>query len=110
MPETVTINNNSSRCFDIFSICCSPEVYGTEMVVHISKILNKCKNENGTIASCIALEALRYLCIGGIVDIATAWNNLEQALSGEERVPVIQGYTPLNRFVIASKLFSVCAD
>lgn len=61
------------------------------MVAHISSILNDCKEPGkGALACSLALEALRFLCLGGVVDLTSAWTSLEQTLTQETRRPVLR--------------------
>lgn len=77
----------SFSCNNTF--CLRPELYGSELAAHLSKILNNCKSDDG-IASSLALEGLRYLCIGGVIDIITAWETLAPSFETENRENVIQ--------------------
>lgn len=66
-----------------------PELHGTDMVVHISNILNECKDVKGEVASNLALDALKHLCLGGVIDLASAWDSLE-ILTKENRKIVLK--------------------
>lgn len=66
------------------------EVYGKEMVAHLSKILNECSNENGALASALAIEGITILCQHEIIDIGTTWHSLEPIVEHERRPIVIQ--------------------
>lgn len=82
-----------------------PELYGSELAAHLSKILNTCKNDDG-IASSLALEGLRYLCTGGVIDIVTAWETLAPSFETENRENVIQRYG--NDYILRRLTFSMC--
>lgn len=54
----------------------SSKIYGEEMVAHLSRILNKCSEGKGELASSIAIEAIAVLCSEGIIDVKTTWVTL----------------------------------
>ncbi|KRT86489.1 hypothetical protein AMK59_769, partial [Oryctes borbonicus] len=91
-----------------------PELYGSELATHLSKILNTCKNDDG-IASSLALEGLRYLCTGGVIDIVTAWETLAPSFETENRENVIQSFCNLlsevpNLYTDAAKYDEMISD
>uniref|UniRef100_A0A1Y1MEH0 DUF3730 domain-containing protein n=1 Tax=Photinus pyralis TaxID=7054 RepID=A0A1Y1MEH0_PHOPY len=70
----------------------SPERYGSELVSHLSDILNKCKGEAGTVATSLVLEGIVLLCKSGIISISSTWDALQPLFQKEARAHVIQRY------------------
>ncbi|EFA06297.1 hypothetical protein TcasGA2_TC009164 [Tribolium castaneum] len=67
-----------------------PELYGKEMVAHLSKVLNECHAPEGAVASALAIEGIRHLCKSEIIDAVTTWATLEPMFQNETRIPVIK--------------------
>ncbi|XP_066249245.1 focadhesin [Euwallacea similis] len=66
-----------------------PELYGKDLVAHLSTILNDCTTSEGAVATSIALEGIRYLCKAEIIDIVTTWATLSPKFKDDTRGPVI---------------------
>lgn len=80
-----------------------PAQHGTDLVVHLSNILNNCSSSRGEAATAIALEAIIALCYSHTVNIASTWKALSVRFQNENRIrPVISlcnffGKVPLLR-------------
>lgn len=77
-------------CFttDLFS----PELYGKDMVPHLSKILNECTSPSQEAPCALAIEGIKQLCRCGIVDLITTWNTLSVLYEYETRPLVMQRF------------------
>lgn len=67
-----------------------PELYGNELAVHLSKVLNVSRKEDGSLPSSLALEGIKHLCRGNIVDAATVWTTLKPSFNNESRTLVLK--------------------
>lgn len=68
----------------------SPELYGKDMVPHLSKILNECTLPEQETPCALAIEGIKQLCRFGIIDLITTWNTLVVIYQDETRPLVIQ--------------------
>jgi hypothetical protein len=85
-----------TRAYVLKELCAlKPELYGKEMVAHISKILNECNNADGALASALAIEGITHLCKSEIIDAVTTWATLAPMFKNETRVPVIKSVCTL---------------
>lgn len=66
-----------------------PEHHGSELVAHISQLLNRCTDTRSAFPASIALESISYLCKAGVVDIVSTWQALSPRLNNEKRPRVI---------------------
>lgn len=62
------------------------------MVSLLSNILNRCGDNNGSLASSLALEGIAALCKTSIVDVGSTWKALSPKLSKDKRPLVISRY------------------
>lgn len=68
-----------------------PELYGKDLVPHLSMILNKCQGlDEEEIASAMAIKGIKHLCKSEIIDIKTTWAILDPKLAEDQRISVIQ--------------------
>ncbi|XP_044265602.1 uncharacterized protein LOC123011943 [Tribolium madens] len=67
-----------------------PELYGKDMVAHLSRLLNECHAPEGAVAAGVAIEGIRELCKSEIIDAVTTWGTLEPIFRHETRIPVIK--------------------
>lgn len=73
----------------------SPDLYGKDMVPHLSKILNECVSPSQDTPCALAIEGIKQLCRFGIVDLITTWNLLSVLYKDETRPLVIQSLCEL---------------
>ncbi|XP_066154783.1 focadhesin [Euwallacea fornicatus] len=66
-----------------------PELYGKDLVAHLSTILNECTTSEGAVATSLALEGIRYLCKAEVIDVVTTWTTLSPKFKDDTRGPVI---------------------
>nr|CAD7266882.1 unnamed protein product [Timema shepardi] len=79
-----------ARAVAISDICKTrPELYGEELVILLSQILNNCGDTWGSLPSSIALQGITSLCKAGIADIASTWRALAPKLSRDKRTAVV---------------------
>lgn len=72
-------------------VCFSrPELYGKEMVAHLSKILNECSSDDDAIAAALAIDGITLLCKSEIIDAVTTWATLAPLFKTDKRVSVIK--------------------
>ncbi|XP_050296480.1 uncharacterized protein LOC126736254 [Anthonomus grandis grandis] len=67
-----------------------PELYGKDLVAHLSKILNECTDPNGAVPTSIALDGIRNLCKAETIDMITTWATLAPKFKNDIRPPVIK--------------------
>lgn len=89
----------------------SSKLYGEEMVAHLSRILNKCCEGEGEMASSIAIEAISVLCSEGIIDIKTTWSTLAPKYLMDKRTKTVKRWissapTPT---ISSSLFFAACS-
>ncbi|XP_017775487.1 PREDICTED: uncharacterized protein LOC108561883 [Nicrophorus vespilloides] len=80
-----------SQAYIIKEICrknVGLEVFGSELTVHLSRILNK-KDLHYGMAQALAFEGLKYLCRYDIVDVASAWYNLAPRFENETSTRIL---------------------
>lgn len=65
------------------------------MVAHLSKILNECNDDDGSLPCAIALDGIKILCRAEIIDVVTTWATLAPKFKNDSRVPVIKRYITL---------------
>ena len=69
------------------------EIYGNELAINLSKILNGGKNKECMALSCaLAIEGLKFLCMAEVIDIISAWEILKHSFQSETRPRVIKRY------------------
>ncbi|KAK4884735.1 hypothetical protein RN001_001006 [Aquatica leii] len=89
--QTVKMEFYTTKAHVAKQLCMkSPERYGSELVGHLSEILNCCKKNWGTVATSFALEGIIFLCKSGIISIGSTWKALEPYFENETRVPIIK--------------------
>ncbi|XP_074650317.1 focadhesin-like [Tubulanus polymorphus] len=66
-----------------------PHQLGGDLLAPLSKILNECNDDTGSIATAVALDALCALIESEVVDLKTAWTVLAAKLSEDSRPLVI---------------------
>lgn len=83
---------NVAKAFTIKEICLTqPSKHGTDLVIHLSNILNECSKSDGETATVIALEAIICLCYSHTVNVASTWSALRAKFEHETRVrPLIR--------------------
>lgn len=69
-----------------------PELYGKDLVPHLSKILNDCNNPDGAVACALAIDGISVLCKHEVIDAVTTWATLAPLLQNDKRLPVIKRY------------------
>lgn len=80
-----------------------PAQHGTDLVAHLSTILNSCFGNRGDAATAIVLDAILILCNSHTVNIASTWKALSGKFHNEKRLrPVVRlcqffGQVPLLR-------------
>lgn len=85
---------NVAKAYTIKEICITePAKHGTDLVIHLSNILNDCSKSDGETTTVITLEAIICLCYSHTVNIASTWNALRAKFEHEARV------RPLIRYV-----------
>nr|CAI5845101.1 unnamed protein product [Callosobruchus analis] len=72
-----------------------PELYGKDMVAHLSKILNECNDEPGSLPSALALEGITILCRAEVIDIITTWATLAPKFKSDRRILVVKAMCSL---------------
>ncbi|XP_030766765.1 focadhesin isoform X2 [Sitophilus oryzae] len=72
-----------------------PELYGKDLVPHLSKILNECSESWMSIPMVLAIEGIGHLCKAEIIDIVRTWETLVPKFKSETRVPVIKSICAL---------------
>nr|CAH7734619.1 unnamed protein product [Callosobruchus chinensis] len=72
-----------------------PELYGKDMVAHLSKILNECNDEPGSLPSALALEGIKILCRAEVIDIVTTWATLSPKFKNDRRILVVKAICSL---------------
>ncbi|CAH1965430.1 unnamed protein product [Acanthoscelides obtectus] len=72
-----------------------PELYGKDMVAHISKILNECSDESGSLPCALALEGIKILCRAEVIDIITTWATLAPKFRNDKRILVVKAVCSL---------------
>lgn len=78
---------------------CSPELYGKDMVPHLSKILNECTAPTHEAPCALAIEGIKQLCRCGIVDLITTWNTLSVLYEYETRPLVLQRFHTKKQYI-----------
>lgn len=83
---------NVAKAITIKEICLTkPSKHGTDLVIHLSNILNESSKSDGETATVIALEAIISLCYSHTVNVASTWNALRVKFEQETRVrPLIR--------------------
>ncbi|XP_044747226.1 focadhesin [Coccinella septempunctata] len=80
-----------NKALIIKQICeINSKLYGEEMVAHLSRILNKCSEAEGELASSIAIDAISVLCSEGIIDIKTTWMTLAPKYLTDKRTKTVK--------------------
>lgn len=69
-----------------------PEKYGTELVVYLSNIMNKCVGAEGALATSLAIQGIVALCQNGIVDVVSVLDMIMPKLGADGRPRVVQRY------------------
>lgn len=67
-----------------------PELYGKDMVAHLSKILNECSSDDDALAAALAIDGITLLCKSEIIDAVTTWATLAPMFKADKRVSVIK--------------------
>lgn len=62
-----------------------PTQHGTDLVVHLSNILNHSSGSDGETSTTIAIEAIIILCKSHTINIASTWKALSQKFENEKR-------------------------
>lgn len=62
-----------------------PSKYGTDLILHVSHILNHCADAAGETATCIALATITGLCGSHTINIASTWTALREMFAAERR-------------------------
>lgn len=87
-------NNGNFECtskeLNAFRYNFRPELYGKDLVAHLSKILNECTSSYNAIAASLAIEGIRHLCKAEIIDVVTTWATLSPKFKSDNRTPVIK--------------------
>nr|XP_023024645.1 focadhesin [Leptinotarsa decemlineata] len=87
-----------TKSYIIKQLCLEkPELYGEEMVAHLSKILNECKDDNGSLPSALAIDAVTVLCKAEIVNVVQTWAILAPMFRNDLRLPVVKSLCSLIR-------------
>ncbi|KAJ8924352.1 hypothetical protein NQ315_007148 [Exocentrus adspersus] len=85
-----------TKSFILRNLCeKKPELYGKEIVAHLSKILNECNDDDGSLSCAIALDGIRILCKVEVIDIVTTWATLSPKFKNDARIPVIKSLCSL---------------
>ncbi|KAG4067715.1 hypothetical protein HA402_005487 [Bradysia odoriphaga] len=75
-----------AKAFTIKEICeLKPTQHGTDLVVHLSNILNQSSGLEGETSTTLAIEAIIILCNSHTVNIASTWKALSQKFDNENR-------------------------
>ncbi|KAJ6641283.1 Focadhesin [Pseudolycoriella hygida] len=80
-----------------------PTQHRTDLVVHLSNILNQSSGVEGETSTTIAIEAINFLCMSHTVNVASTWKALSHEFGKEKRVrPILAlckffGQVPLLR-------------
>ncbi|CAG9764402.1 unnamed protein product [Ceutorhynchus assimilis] len=72
-----------------------PELYGKDLVGHLSRILNECTTSDGVVPSALALEGIRHLCKAEVIDIVTTWATLSPKFKNDTRIRVVKSLCEL---------------
>ncbi|KAJ8977316.1 hypothetical protein NQ317_009334 [Molorchus minor] len=67
-----------------------PELYGKEMVAHLSKVLNDYNTDDGSLPCALAIDGITALCRAEVIDAVTTWTALWPKFINDRRVPVIK--------------------
>ncbi|KAL1501784.1 hypothetical protein ABEB36_007048 [Hypothenemus hampei] len=67
-----------------------PDLYGKDLVAHLSKILNQSVNLDGVLATSLALEGIKFLCRSEVIDLVTTWETLAPKFKLEQRRTVVK--------------------
>lgn len=73
----------------------SPDLHGSDMVAQLSTTFNSFTNEDGDLATSLALDALTILCDSNTVNMASTWRVLRNKFINENRP---QSLKSLHRF------------
>ncbi|XP_067002022.2 focadhesin [Anabrus simplex] len=98
LQETVKDDEDSwefeiAKASAIKQICeTRPELYSAELVSMLSKILTRCGDSEGSLASSLALEGISALCKAEIVDITTTYKALAPKLNRDKRPTVVKSW------------------
>lgn len=69
--------------------------HGTDLVVFLSDILNKCSDKRGDTATSIALDTISVLCKNNVINIVSAWSTLSGKFKSEKRPKVVKSLCSL---------------
>ncbi|KAJ8929922.1 hypothetical protein NQ314_017331 [Rhamnusium bicolor] len=85
-----------TKTYIIRELCLKkPELYGKDMVAHLSKVLNDCNNDDGALPCALAIEGITILCRAEIIDVITTWAKLSPKYKTDTRIPVIKSLCSL---------------
>uniref|UniRef100_A0A1B0FPN6 DUF3730 domain-containing protein n=1 Tax=Glossina morsitans morsitans TaxID=37546 RepID=A0A1B0FPN6_GLOMM len=75
-----------AKTYTIREICLEqPTQHGSDLVSHLSDILNTCTDDSGDLATSLALDAIVALCDSHTVNIASTWRVLSSKFRHEKR-------------------------
>ncbi|KAJ8962679.1 hypothetical protein NQ318_001075 [Aromia moschata] len=82
---------NVTKAFILKELCkIKPELYGRDMVAHLSKILNDCNDDDGSLPCALAIDGITLLCRAEVIDVVTTWATLWPKFKNDTRIPVIK--------------------
>ncbi|XP_028147022.2 focadhesin [Diabrotica virgifera virgifera] len=98
VPVKKVWERNVVKAYILKKICeKKPELYGKDVIAHLSKILNDCDDDNGALPCSLAIEAITVLCRAGVIDIKTTWSTLSPKFKNDMRVQVVKSLCALTQ-------------
>ncbi|EDW85623.1 uncharacterized protein Dwil_GK23059 [Drosophila willistoni] len=80
-----------ARTYAMREICQEkPALHGSEILPHLSNILSSCADEEGDLATSMALDAIYVLCDSHTVNIASTWQALGSKFRNEQRTQTLR--------------------